>query len=542
MRRSIILFLLFLTAAIAKGETVSIDSLDKVLAKRDHYVRLKEQTIERLKSKLAKTTIPTERLKHLNSVYEEYSTFRFDSAMAYADKLHGEARRAGSTDYANLAIIHKADMLTTAGLFHEALGCLGSISREEIPDWILPDYYMVYEWCYGVLAEYAEGTAYSEGYHAKENVYLDSLISVLQEGTASWYYMKAEQEIKRNDHCKALELYEKALSGVAVYERLYAQITFGMASAATALGDKKMRRDYIVRAAISDQICPLKENLALQTLALDMVNDETPDYERANMYLDYSLDDAIFFGNRLRLLEISRKIPSIVNNYERQLVERNRQRGYVIMAVGVMAVLLLVVAALLFVDHKRVKKSRLALTVANESLRVAMEKAERTNASLDSANKELLLMTRQRESVISMFMELTAAYIAKLTHFQTTVQRKVKANQVADLMKLANPSRMTEAEAKEFFNNFDKAFLLAFPDFIEKFNALLQPESRISLGMGGAMNLDLRIFALVRLGINDSAKIAVLLNYSTQTIYNHRSMVKAKAIRKETFDEDVMNL
>lgn len=101
---------------------------------------------------------------------------------------------------------------------------------------------------------------------------------------------------------------------------------------------------------------------------------------------------------------------------------------------------------------------------------------------------------------------------------------------------------MTEAEAKEFFNNFDKAFLLAFPDFIEKFNALLQPESRISLGMGGAMNLDLRIFALVRLGINDSAKIAVLLNYSTQTIYNHRSMVKAKAMVKETFDEDVMNL
>ena len=164
------------------------------------------------------------------------------------------------------------------------------------------------------------------------------------------------------------------------------------------------------------------------------------------------------------------------------------------------------------------------------------------NRELQRLNKMLVDTNHTREDYVSLFMDLCAAYINKLNKYQELVERKVKAKQTDDLLKLANATRLSETDAKEFFLNFDTAFLNLYPGFIEAFNALLREGEEIRPKKGEVLNTELRIFALIRMGIKDSSKIATLLFYSPQTIYNHRSVVKGRAKQREDFEKQVENI
>ena len=166
---------------------------------------------------------------------------------------------------------------------------------------------------------------------------------------------------------------------------------------------------------------------------------------------------------------------------------------------------------------------------------------------LDYAEEELEVINAvQRqldcEEYVSLFIELCAAYIDKLNKYQDLVKRKVKARQIDDLLKMSNNSKMTDSDARQFFVNFDTAFLTLYPNFVNEFNLLLREDESIIPGKGEIMNTELRIFALIRLGIKDSSRIATLLFYSPQTIYNYRTAVKNKAKNREEFEEQVRNL
>ena len=164
------------------------------------------------------------------------------------------------------------------------------------------------------------------------------------------------------------------------------------------------------------------------------------------------------------------------------------------------------------------------------------------NAELQHLNKELVTTNHTREEYVSLFMDLCAAYIDKLNKYQDLVKRKVKAKQTDDLLKLVNATRLSDTDAKEFFVNFDTAFLNLYPNFIEAFSALLREDEKIIPKRGEILNTELRIFALIRMGIKDSSKIATLLFYSPQTIYNHRSAVKNRAKMRDSFEKQVEEL
>lgn len=251
--------------------------------------------------------------------------------------------------------------------------------------------------------------------------------------------------------------------------------------------------------------------------------------ETANRYLWYSLEDAIFYNNRLRMLEISEKFPEIVIGYQDRVTAQNRRLKIYLLCIGLLLIGLVVAVLVIIREKRHISKSKQALFNLNEQLKDLNARLSHTNSS--------------RERYVSLFMDLCAAYIEKLNRFQSTVVLKIKARQFEDLSRVAsNNARPSEAEMRELFFNFDTAFLKLYPNFVENFNALLQPDKAIYPRQNELLNTDLRIFALIRMGIRDSSKIATLLFYSPQTIFNHRTQVRNRAINRETFEQELMNI
>lgn len=423
-----------------------ISRLETVLKDRLRFVTAKESRIDSLKRLVKYDTPISRRLECYDALYREYLTFQFDSAMVYVDKAALLVNKSVDYDKASLVQVHRALSLATAGHFSEAVGVLKAI-------------YETTQWAYSVWAEYAGTISFATEYKRQSMVYLDSLITTINSDTPDYCYFMAERALRKGEFHDAEKFYLQALNRTNRQDcRRYAQVTYGLSMVYKALGNKEKNREYLIKAAISDQIIPLKENLALQELAMHIKNEEK-DLATANRYLRYSLEDAMFYGNRLRMLEISNKIPEIVIGYQEQISKQNSRLKLYMLLIAFLSLSLAVAVWFIKKGHRKIKESLAALSGLNEDLKTLNKQPEDTNLS--------------RERYVSLFMDLCAAYINKLNHFQMIVKTKVKVKQYDDLLRIANNARLSDAEMKEMFFNFDTAFLKLYPDFINEFNNLL---------------------------------------------------------------------
>ena len=499
--------------------------LEESLGRRPQFSQQKERRIDSLKAQLS-DRIPAERQFDLCvAVYREYYTYRFDSAMHYVDRIALLAEQEGRGAWKSLAAIQRAYLLATGGYFREAELTLRGVRRDSLPADQRVSYYAAFEWVYSMWAEYSGDNVYAPAYYKKEMAYQDSLIQVLPPSSPFHAYWQAENYYRLGRYAEAETSYRKALEGQPVDVRLYAMCTYGLAMVSERFGRWEDYERYLMLAAISDQSCPLKENLALQQLALHIYRQHENETARANRYLNFALEDAAFYNNRLRLLEISRKFPDIALSYQQENERQNSLLRWALLLISLLLVGLLAAVVLIVRQIRQVRAAR--------------EASLRQNERLHTLNHALSETSLLRERYVTLFMDLCAAYIAKLRQFQTLVGRKVKAGQAEELLKLTQVARLSENDAREFFQHFDASFLKLYPDFIEQFNRLLRDDARIVPRRGELLNTELRIFALLRMGITDSSKMATLLFLSPQTIYNHRSAVRAKALDRERFEAQV---
>ncbi len=503
-----------------------IERLDKAISQREHFIQIKQQRIDSLRHIASKTTASADRLDAYNRLYKEYIAFNFDSTMLYVDKAEEVVINSSSYDEIAQVKIHRALTLATSGHFSHAVSILDKIASKRLSVPVQEEYFAACEWTYGVWAEYSDKRTIAPEFTAKSLVYLDSLINVTDKNSPEYTYRIAEKSLRAKKYEDAERNYLATLDVVPVNSRLYAQAAYALAMTYKELGNKEKYREWLINAAISDQMTPLKENLALQQLALFLKNEES-DLLRANDYLKIALNDAIFYNNRLRMLEIAEKIPDIANVYEDTIENNNRQLKLFVLLIGFLSIFLGIAVIYVYRQRRKVSKT-------NDKLEKLIEKLNELNLRLGQTNKT-------REQYVSLFMDLCAAYIEKLNRFPTIL--KLKVRQLSDVSSVADRYvRPSEAETKEMFFNFDSAFLRLYPDFINQFNSLLQEEKRIFPKKGELLNTDLRIYALVRMGISDSNKIATLLFLSSQTIFNHRSQVRNRAINRDSFEKDVMNI
>ena len=549
MARLFICVLMTLISTVSFADNSQLlNELDSAIARRAGYLQAKEDRIAYIKKNIVSETNTTIVLKLLDALYDEYYVYKLDSAMVYAKKGLSTAVEHNDTHFITLFTIHMAEILNLSGLYSEAVDHLNSIQVSS-PEFLFK-YYYTYFSVYSYWSDYSSDPMFSPVYRQKANNYLKRAMQYADDQDPLYKFYQGEQKVYvEPDRAKAREYYLNILKSTENNSRIYAMASFALAGNYRESGDEEKYEEFLTKAALSDlQSCTM-ENLALQKLAVKLFEKGEQYIERAERYINLSMEDAKFYNNRLRILEISRNLPQIMNAYQATTEKQNRHLRHSVFFISFLMVGLLFTTYYIHRQNRKLSSRRKELadnnrqlSYLNEQLAAGNNHQVTLNEQLKELNRKLVDTNNRRESLASIFIDLCAKYIDKMGKYQTLVKRKIKANQAQELLQNISSTRISEEDAATFLHRFDKAFLELYPTFVEEFNALLTADGQISQKSPLTLTTELRTFALIRLGVKNTADIAGLLFLSTQTIYNCRSVTKNKAINKDTFDEDVQKL
>lgn len=504
--------------------------LDSYVDRRDDFVKQKEAKINKLKLKLRTADNNTSRLAILNSIYHEYYTYSYDSAMVYVNRGLDLAQAINNPYYITLNRINRAAVLSTGGFYSQAEMLLQEIGAKGVPANLKQYYHYTQTWLYNYWESFCSKSEFASLYHKKKIEYLQLTVDATSPRDVALHaYLSGELAFMGNPLSKTvLKLYTAALDNSPVDSRVHASAAYCVARYYREMGDMLLYEKYIVEAAISDMVCPLKENLALQEFSTYLYKKDPKYADRAARYIYCSMEDARFYNNRLRMLEISNILPIIATANQEALAHKERIVRGVLAVVSFLSLVLFAMAIFGYKQNKWLARSR--------------REVKSQNRQLTELNEKLIATNHRRETYMRLFMDISAVYIRKLLEYRKLVSRKIKANQTADLLKTINSYRLAEEEATTFYTRFDRAFIELYPGFVDELNGLLLPEAKIAQPSPNSLTTEARIFALMRLGVTDSQEIATLLFYSTQTIYNYKSAMRTRAINRDTFDEDINRL
>jgi hypothetical protein len=537
------ILLMLCSSSLSAKPNVYLQQLDTVLAKRNIYLRKKKQRIDDLNRLAMMAGNPHQRLELYGRLYDECVVFRFNSASLYVSKALALSKVLGDKKSLEQNTMRQARLFAIGGLYSEAEQLMDKLDSTKMDGQMLLFYYITKYNLYSQWSDYCSDSHFRPLYRRLAAQNLRAAMPYLKPDMEAYDYLHGEYYIyvERNDR-KALSYYFKTIRLLPQKSRYYAMASFAIANNYSAHGDMERYEYYIIQAAMSDVISCTKENLALQDLATYLFKANKENIERADRYIKVAMEDAVYYNTRLRILEISQKMPTILTAYGIQMKDRNSTLKWAIFAISILVVFLIGALFYIFRQIKLLGFRRLQLAVTNQKLIVSNGMLKEVNDKLAKVNDALTDTNKKREGLAKLYIDLCAQYIKKLTNYKNLVLRKIKANQTQELLSTLSSDRLSEEDAATFRNRFDKAFLDLYPNFVKELNQLILPEHRIQQPDDHSMTNDQRIYALIRLGVKDSSEIASLLFYSSQTIYNYRSRVKNWAINKDTFDEDVQNL
>lgn len=536
---------------------VLLSKLDSLILRKETFVITKENKIDQLRNR-EKGTCTLEEQYWLNKMfYDEYFVYNADSAMIYVDRNLNIARKLNNKDWQAEWKIKRAFLLAATGLLKEAADELHEVSGKSLSPGLQVEYYGQMMYLYSHFGQYSgDGDLVSrEKYYQKEKNYKDSIYTVISPENPYYLWYKGwkflgsseadavKQELLDEISTSHLETRRDAMNAY-ILARLYKE-------------DQQYKEyfKYMIYSAIADVRTANKDIASLEELSGMLF--EQGEIDRAYTYINYCLQNAQLYRNRVRVIGISKVQDGIYRAYqERNLRQESRLHLFLVL-VSILSVILLIALFYIFRQMNHLSKSRSKLNEVNRLLSEHVDELSQAHTKLAEANKKLSLLNIQlketnsqlresnyvKEEYIGYVFTLCSNYISKLDGFRKNINRKLKAKQLDEIRKMTDTPAMVQNELKEFYQNFDAIFLHVYPDFVSNFNALLQPEEHIVPKEGELLNTELRIYALVRLGINDSVKIAEFLHCSPQTVYNNRLRTRNKAIiPKEDFANAVKSL
>ena len=534
----VIIITLMIQPIYIKGDNNQLyKQLDAALAQRAHYVELKEKSLNEIKQGAKYVTSNEDKLKLYEQLANEYKAYEYDSAMTYVNKGLILAQKSNNIFFNKRFQLSQTRLLITRGFYAEAKEILQKIEPKEEPrDYQFLYYYTMYG-LYNNWSTYCENNEFSKNYDLKKVEYLKKAIELSPKKDAFYYYLMGELYYFSNhpNNNKTIQYYKKALSMEKTNSRLHAMTAFALSEIYQKANNLELMEHYLLVAAISDVTSATKENVALQDIALFIYKHKTRSLNKAQEYINLSLEDAYTYKSRLRRIEISSKLQLITNAYTDDIKTTNRLLNIALLVI--ILLLLGVGISSLFIR----KKNRL-LKQKKDEITATSAKMEILNGQLHLINDELKDTNQKRERLVKVYIDLCYKNIERNSKLRTLAVRKIKANQSKELLSLLSSSTNTEKENKEFLTEFDKAFLSLYPTFVSELNQQLTESAHIQLKENGEMPPILRVCALLRLGITESYKIAGILSYSPQTVYNYRSILKNNAIDKEHFEENVLKL
>lgn len=549
MKQLLFLLLMLMMPQLTQGKTDEkklLERIDYMIDNDQYYQDIKEKELKHLKQQALDAEDNKTRLLFLDSIYRAYSAYRYDSAYAYMKRGLELAEKCKDSYYITLNQINQASVLSVRGFYSKAEVLLQTLNPETMPYKLKLYYYFTYAWLYNYWESYAKNSDYAEEFRTQKKHYMDLLLQNFNEDSRNnvyYNYLLGERiYLDEPTSRKSLTHFLKALKMSPAKSRIHAMSAYGAARYYKLTGKFDLYEKYLVEASVSDGLCQLKETVALQKLAYYLFKKDENNSKLAAKYIQHTMEDAQFFNNQLRMMEISNILP-VIAAANQQAAERSRARiltGFI--AVSAALIIIIILAFANNRQKNKLKKNKQEIEEQNKKQIEMNGQLSEMNNQLTELNQQLIETNIKRETYLRLFMDISAAYISKLADYRKLVSRKIKANQAADLLKSLNTHKLEEEETQMFYNRFDKAFMELYPGFVTELNKLLLPESQLEVPTTHTLTTEIRIYALMRLGVTDSQEIATLLHYSTQTIYNYKSGMRAKAINRDTFESDVNRL
>ena len=505
-----------------------LNKLRNELARKKEYDGAKLVRIEGLEKQLNATDDLNFRYEVYLKLYEEYKSFNFTQAFNYARKLQNVGRLTNDPVKVSYGKIKLGFTLLSSGMFKETLDSLNTVDVRVLPIEARKEYYLVKARTYYDLSDFTNDAYYSPIYNASASLYIDSALTLYTKTSFEYRYYQGLRSLKSGNRELAASYFEQLLntrnSKLSPHE--YAVTASTLSDLFIQKHQPDQAINLLIQAAIADVTTSTKEAAALGNLA--QLLHQRGEVSDAYVFIKEAMDDASYYGARQRKIQVGAILPLIagkrINNVEGQ---RRALFFYASLLTG-LAIVLVVFA---FIIYKQLQK----LKVADKIILETNHNLQETVSKLDETNKI-------KEEYIGYYFNLISEYIEKLEKFKRSVNNKLVTKRYEDIHQIVDNINLKK-EREELFINFDKAFLKIFPNFVTAFNKLFLPEHHTVLLPGQLLNTDLRIFALIRLGISDTEKIAHILGYSVNTIYNYKTRLKVKSIiLNDDFENEILTI
>ena len=519
--------------------------IDEAIEQSPSFVADYESQIEEKRQQYLRAVTQEDKYQLAYSIFIMYKAFMNDSALAYLDQAEQWAQKQGLLDRVGNCRAQKAFQCSTVGYYNEALAFLSSIDKQQLDSTGRTNYYRAQMHDYGELGYYTNISSMKEHYFKLRSLYRDSLFSVIDHQSQDYLMNKVPELKDQNKLEEARKLCEQWIKSVKPDSHDYAIAAYYYWMVCS---NENEGQYWLGQSALCDVRNAVMDQASLLALAENL--NAAGDLERSYKYIRFTWDSNNRFNTRMRSWQITPILTVIENNYQKA-VERNT--SVLVMSIVAVSILALLLLGVLLFLHRRnhqlgiarndLKNSNDELAEANRRLATQTEELSTLNRQLSTLNSQLTESNRVKEEYIGRFMSLCSQYIDKIDDFRKMVNKKMKNKELDELFRLSKSTELKERELEELYQNFDSVFLHLFPNFVNDFNALLQPDVQIHPKEDNRLTTEIRIFALIRLGIEDSSKIAEFLHYSVNTIYNYRARIKNGAIdNRESFERRIKQL
>ncbi len=502
-----------------------------------HYVRLKEERILNFKKIKSDNLTKEQEYNYNKALYAEYQKFNSDSAIFYVKKnlkLAAELQNKELSDLANLQLV---TLYSSSGKYRESEAILKSIDKKKLSATLLPTYYVAYR----EFFEHYAANSYDAKYIQQIRSYRDSLLTVLNPNTLNYQINKIQQGISQKKFDSSQKQLLILLKNIKEDNPQYAMITYLLGNIYENTNQLELRKKYYALSATADIKNANKDNASLQELAL--VFYKIGDVDMAYKLTQSAIEDALYCNVQFRTLLMS-EVYSIINTvYLEKEAKRKTELQLYLLCISLLSVFLIAAVIYVYKQMKKVSRIRGELYETSQELARLNQDITKTNEQLQERNAQLSESNHIKEEYIAHFFSLCSTYINKLENYRIILNKKATAKQFDEIYKILKSTTLVDNELEELYKNFDIIFLNLYPTFVKDFNELLTKDEHIILKQGELLNTELRIFALIRLGITDSVKIAAFLRYSLSTIYNYRTRGRNKAaVSRNDFEEMVMKI
>ncbi len=498
------------------------------LTKAREYDNKKELRIENLRGQLA-STFPNDYAREYTictKLYEEYKVYKFDSAYVYAQKLYVASKNLKDFPKQNESQIKLGFILLSAGMFKETFDCLGVINISSLNDASRLEFYALKARAYADLGEYNNDRYYARLDFGLAVNYIDSVLMLAKPGSYDMLDHLGDKQIRLGQTGSPSVYLTKLLYHYPLSEHQKAIVATGLSLFYGGQANRDKRIELLALASINDIRSSTRETLALFKLGveLDMKGDVLDSYT----FVQQAMTDAQYYGARLRKVKIGAVLP-IVAAKKLIMIENDKRRFLIYsISISMIAIIISLVSFIVFYQLRSLK--------AKEKI------IEDKNIQLERINSRLTEDTRIKEEYIGNFFNIISGYILMLEKLKRSTERKLAGKKYDEILASINEINIKK-EREDLFHTFDHIFLKIFPNFITVFNSMLKTEDQLWPKDHEVLNTDLRIFALMRLGINDNQAIANILEYSVNTIYVYKMRIKAKAIvSSDQFDQKIMSV